>query len=155
MFQKFCGCFKYRFAAILMAYLCLVIGVIGTIYYMVKLYLKSEKSDEEFLTVCIFHLIASAILTSAIVWEVRVLILAYEFLHLSIQISLLTFATIYVRSHILYWGFICWTGLFVYWEYCIHMYLRQLEMKLKSTIYYVDNDVYSVCNRIYTNKISV
>ncbi|KAJ8942860.1 hypothetical protein NQ314_009922, partial [Rhamnusium bicolor] len=103
MFEKFCFCYKHRTAAIMMAVITLVVGIVGTIIFSVKIQFKAQKTDEDYLIFSVFHLVISVFLISALIWEKPVLIFAYLIIHISVLTAFLTHAIIYLSIGKLFW----------------------------------------------------
>ncbi|XP_050298610.1 uncharacterized protein LOC126737664 [Anthonomus grandis grandis] len=155
MFEKFLFCWKHKISAVLMACTSLILGITGTIYFSLKKYHITEPTSiaSNFLVISIFHIIVSLVLMSGIIWESPILILAYEFIHISVLISLLVFVMVSSKKNYLFWIVLAIASyVLVYWMLCIHLFYRQLGLKVKSSIKYVDRDVYSVCNKLYVNR---
>ncbi|KAL1513722.1 hypothetical protein ABEB36_003094 [Hypothenemus hampei] len=152
MFEKFLFCFKQKISAVLMAYSCMTVGSIGVIYFSIKMHVNWDKFDSHFLILSICHIIAGTILIGGVVWEKPLLILVYELFYISVFISLLVYLIIYLKPQILSWIVLVFiVGAVSYWIFCVHIYYRQLRLKIKSNLSYVGNDVYSVCNKLYEN----
>ncbi|XP_076256444.1 uncharacterized protein LOC143193896 [Rhynchophorus ferrugineus] len=153
MLDNFLFCFKHKFAAVLMACFCLIAGVFGLTYFSLRVYYRRSLLDEQLLVVCVFYLLLSLILASAIIWECSLLVLIFDFVHISTLSSLIVITVIYMEHNSLNW--LCLftiIGVGFYWSYCIHLFYKQLRLKEKSYTYYIDGDVYSVCNKLYINK---
>uniref|UniRef100_A0AAR5Q1M3 MARVEL domain-containing protein n=1 Tax=Dendroctonus ponderosae TaxID=77166 RepID=A0AAR5Q1M3_DENPD len=147
MFEKFLFCFKQKAGAVLMAYTSMVSGIIGMVYFLAKVHLDYAEADSHFLVISVFHVLVSAILIAAVVWEKPLLVLVYEFLHLSVLVCLLFYAIVYNQHCASFWVILgsC-IAVAVYWMSCIHMYQRQLRLKLKSHLDYINGDAYSLCS---------
>ncbi|CAH1102656.1 unnamed protein product [Psylliodes chrysocephalus] len=125
----FCFYFKHKSAAIFMAAFTLITGITGILMYTGRLHKIKLNFEEDYLYFSIFHLIASIIIISGLIWEEPILILLYEGLHLATLTAFLTYTVVYIPVGRTF-AVIIVSSCFV--VYCIfNVYLYQEEMKLK------------------------
>ncbi|XP_066258756.1 uncharacterized protein [Euwallacea similis] len=156
MLERFLHCFKQKTSAVSMVYTCMFFGCVGMIYFGLKMQGgNADKFDLHFFIISSFHVIISWILMMGIIWEKPLLVLTFEFSYISVLTSLVVFTTICTANPD-NWVHMVYIGLFIsamcYWLGCIHVFYRQMRLKMKSSLEYIDGDVYGMCNKLYENK---
>ncbi|CAG9863527.1 unnamed protein product [Phyllotreta striolata] len=125
----FCFYFKHKSAAVFMAAFTLITGFVGILICTSQLHFAPGKTRENYLCFSIFHLIASIVIISGLIWEEPALILLYEGLHLATLTAFITHTFFYIPIGRTFSAIIVSTGFVLYCIYNVYRY--QVELKLK------------------------
>ncbi|CAH1984948.1 unnamed protein product [Acanthoscelides obtectus] len=115
----FCFCFKDKTAAVLIAFLNLIVGVMGIFYFTPKIYYENNDLDSDYLCFSVVTLIAAGSLASALIWEKPTLVTVYQVLQISVMSIFVAHAIFFRTTLILYFQLL---------TPCLGKYIYQFEI---------------------------